>query len=282
MPSSARPRGEVDDPALVGDRQQRAPDADLARLGHRPGTLRARATWRGLPGSTVDARRGRSAATTAGEQLVLERAQRARGPPPRRLASGSSIARWAMIGPVSTPSSTKCTVTPNDLHAVGDGLLDRADAGERRQQRRVDVDHALREAREERRVEQLHVAGEHDELDAALLQPVGDRGVARARGRRTRRPRTTRAGTPASARPLRAPARRACPSRRRRPRRRRARGPGRGCACRFEPSPEARTPTFTPPPAPGSGRRSSVIVPASSSASTRSSTAGPARWPKAP
>ena len=72
-----------------------------------------------------------------------------------------------MIGPVSTPSSTKWTVTPDDLDAVVDRLLDGADAGERRQERRVHVDDPLREAGEERRVEELHVAGEHDELDPA-------------------------------------------------------------------------------------------------------------------
>src|SRR4051794_19869331 len=43
----------------------------------------------------------------------------------------------------------------------------------------MDVDHAALEAPEEGGREQLHVAGEYDELDAARRQPVGDRGVAR-------------------------------------------------------------------------------------------------------
>ena len=42
------------------------------------------------------------------------------------------------------------------------------------------VDHALREAGEEARVEQLHVAGEHDQLDAGAREPVGDREIPRA------------------------------------------------------------------------------------------------------
>ena len=43
----------------------------------------------------------------------------------------------------------------------------------------MDVDHRVREALEERLAEQLHVAGEHDQPRAALLQPVGQRLVAR-------------------------------------------------------------------------------------------------------
>ena len=44
----------------------------------------------------------------------------------------------------------------------------------------MDVDDAVGEAaRGTPRVEQLHVAGEHDQLDAALLEPVGHRRVAR-------------------------------------------------------------------------------------------------------
>jgi hypothetical protein len=43
----------------------------------------------------------------------------------------------------------------------------------------VDVDHALREAGEERGGDELHVAGEHDQLDAGRRQPVGHREVAR-------------------------------------------------------------------------------------------------------
>ena len=67
-----------------------------------------------------------------------------------------------------------------DLHAVVDRLLDRAHAGEGRQQRGVDVHDRVREAAEERARQQRHVAGEHDELHVAADEPVGDRGVARA------------------------------------------------------------------------------------------------------
>ena len=91
-----------------------------------------------------------------------------------------------------------------DLHAVVERLLDRADAGERRQQRRMDVDDRALEAPQERAREDRHVAGEHDELDVALGHPVGDRRVARRRGPRSRRARRPRSR---SRRPARARAR---------------------------------------------------------------------------
>ena len=55
-----------------------------------------------------------------------------------------------------------------DLDAVGERLLDRAETGERGQQRGVHVDDGAGEAREESLAEQLHVAGEHDQARAAL------------------------------------------------------------------------------------------------------------------
>ncbi len=49
-----------------------------------------------------------------GEQLVLDRMQ-PRKDRIRVLDPGSSIARWAITGPVSTPPSTKWTVTPKSF-----------------------------------------------------------------------------------------------------------------------------------------------------------------------
>ena len=68
-----------------------------------------------------------------------------------------------------------------DLRAVGEGLLDRAHAGEGGKQRRVHVDDPAREAFEERVVEDRHVAGEDDERDLAFIEPVRDRSVPEAR-----------------------------------------------------------------------------------------------------
>ena len=90
--------------------------------------------------------------------------------------------------------------------AGGELLLDGVRAGELRQQRRVHVDDRAGEAIEERRREEVHVAGEHDEANAVAAQPVGHRGVAlRAVGVRRR------ARTRLSARRVRARARRVVP-----------------------------------------------------------------------
>ena len=190
------------------------------------------AGWRG---SRRAARRARTARTACGssacssgrsaaEHLLAARARRAARP----RAAGSP-------GPVSTPSSTKWTVTPNTLHAVVERLLDRADAREGRQQRGMDVDHRRREARQEALAEQLHVAREHDQPRAALRR-ASRRAPRRApRGRRSRRARTPRSARRARARAP-APARRASS---RRPRRSAPRGRGRvsSSACRFVPGP---------------------------------------------
>ena len=68
--------------------------------------------------------------------------------------------------------------------------------------------------RDERRREQLHVAGEHDEVDPAPVEPVGDRRVAGLAVRRSSSAGKTLGRDPGVARPARAPAPRACRSRR--------------------------------------------------------------------
>ena len=57
-----------------------------------------------------------------------------------------------------------------DLHAVPERLLLGIDAGERRQQRRMDVEHGVRKRVEQPRADQTHETGEADEADAALAQ----------------------------------------------------------------------------------------------------------------
>src|SRR5215213_10661423 len=65
-----------------------------------------------------------------------------------------------------------------DLYAVLDGLLDRAEAREGGQERRVDVHDPPGEAADEGRREELHEPGQDDQLDAPLLEPVRERLVA--------------------------------------------------------------------------------------------------------
>ena len=78
------------------------------------------------------------------QQLVLDRAQRASRTASASVASGRSSARWRMIAPGVDALVDEVDGDAEHLDAVGERLLDRADPGEGGQQRRVDVDHALR------------------------------------------------------------------------------------------------------------------------------------------
>src|ERR687896_2196223 len=64
------------------------------------------------------------------------------------------------------------------LHAVVERLLDRVRAWKRGQQGGMDVDHPGPEAPDELRIEELHEAGEHHEVDGALLEPAAEGAVA--------------------------------------------------------------------------------------------------------
>ena len=126
-PELDQPARELDDPGLVGDRQQRPRDLDLARGDRWPnsdaGSVPCSIAGSTLPLDEHAPRVGRIEPDRAagdqpdrlGQQLVLDRVQALEHLRRRRAASGSSIARWRITGPVSTPSSTKCTVTPNTL-----------------------------------------------------------------------------------------------------------------------------------------------------------------------
>ena len=164
----------------------------------------------------------------------------------------------------------------DDLDAVVDRLLDRPDARERGQQRRVDVDDAVGEP------------GRGTPASAAPCSPRGRpaprRGPAPSRPSRCRAPcgpRSRRAGTPPSAarRSRRGRARAPPPGRSRR-RRSRPRRPWTRVDERLEVRPLARDEDddahdrdATPPRrASGTGRRSTRAGPSASSSSTRAST----------
>ena len=168
---------EVDDAALVRHGQQRAAHPNFTRLRHPAARYSGRGTRRGLSGSLATA--PAAIGTTASHSSSCSSGRSAARTAAASVASGSSIARWAIIGPGVDALVDEVDRHAEDLDAVRERLLDRADAREGRQQRGVDVDDPLREAREERGLEQLHVAGEHDELDAGSVKPVGHRRVAR-------------------------------------------------------------------------------------------------------
>src|ERR1019366_1498800 len=116
---------ELDDPGLVRDRQHRPSDlyvlrgarrlpADgLGALLHPTRLYRSITTRRGFSGSsrTAPAAISRTASGSSSCSIGCSRALTSSGD----RASGSSTARWRITRPVSTPSSTKCTVTPNSL-----------------------------------------------------------------------------------------------------------------------------------------------------------------------
>ena len=101
MPAARTPR-------LRRPRGRRGRRGGLGARLRRPAITRR--GWRGRGAAARGDQRDR-----LGQQLVLERPQAPRGPRPGRVASGSSTARCRMIGPVSTPSSTRWTVTPKTL-----------------------------------------------------------------------------------------------------------------------------------------------------------------------
>ena len=68
---------------------------------------------------------------------------------------------------------------PGDRHPVRERLADRVEARERGKQRRMHVDDPVAKPAHELRGQELHVAGEDDQVDIPLGQPVRDRGVAR-------------------------------------------------------------------------------------------------------
>ena len=68
---------------------------------------------------------------------------------------------------------------PSDPDSVIERLADRIEPGERWKQRGVDVDEPAGEPLNECRREQLHVAGENDQLDHLRLEPVAHGPIAR-------------------------------------------------------------------------------------------------------
>ena len=187
--------GELTDAGLVGDRQKRSGNLDLAGgdgrrrrhgLGalvhvtrdsseiahlraaaddHPPGVLRI-----GPHGSVGDE------ADRLGQQFMLDRVQ------PIEHVGG--IGRLRELdralendGAAVDPVINEVDGDAEHLDPVVDPLLNGGEARERRQQGRVDVDDALWEPGQKPGTEQLHVAGEDDEFDAPLDEPLGDRGV---------------------------------------------------------------------------------------------------------
>ena len=108
---------------------------------------------------------------------------RERAPRPRRSREDRGEARndsCKTIGPLSTPSSTRWTVTPMTFTPCSSACSIAPTAGEGREERGMHVQDPAREAPDELRAEQLHEAGEHHQVHGQPVEPVPQRLVARA------------------------------------------------------------------------------------------------------
>ena len=150
-----------------------------------------------------------------------------------------------MIGPVSTPLSTKWTVQPAILTPRVERLPLRVHAREGGQQGRVDVDDAAGERGQQLVAQHAHEPGQHDQVDLVRAQA---RASAPGRTRRAPSSRGDRRRTSAARRRAPAPAPRSRGRWSRRPQLRAGpsspRRPRSISACRLVPLPETSTPTF--------------------------------------
>jgi hypothetical protein len=87
-------------------------------------------------------------------------------------SGGTGTGRWTMIGPESTPSSTKCTVTPVILTPYSSAWPTASRPGKQGSSARVHVDDPAAEAGDEGGREKLHVAGQNHQVGPPLLDPV--------------------------------------------------------------------------------------------------------------
>ena len=161
---------------------------------------------------------------------------------PRSSEGSTGTASWATMGPPSSVSSTRWTVTPVTATRAASASSDGVAAGERRQQRRVDVDDPAPERGQHAPAEDAQEPREHDDIRA---RPAGgrprdpcpttrDRGARMAARTSTGMPCST-AQSSARADPVREHARRCSPRASRA-----ARRPGAPAGCSPAPTPRPR------------------------------------------
>ena len=169
---------------------KRAPGADVGQaLALRAGVIGGQIAERHARPLDIDLRRERLGGALGRDPARSDQADRLRqedvlGRVDRVLervpvaAGGTGTARWRIGGPVSTPSSTKWTVTPVTSTPASRAWPIASRPGKDGQESRVDVHDPVAPALDELRREQLHVAGEDDQVDLVPGEPFGDRGVA--------------------------------------------------------------------------------------------------------
>ena len=125
----------------------------------------------------VDLHAAINSRTTSGSSrcsTAWTRARRVSTVSPGSTGNGHAADHRAGVDPLVHPVHRRSGLR----HARGEDVLDRMGAGELGQRRRVRVDDPVPEDLEEARPQELHVAGQHRELDAVVEQPVGERLVA--------------------------------------------------------------------------------------------------------
>ena len=147
---------------------------------------------RGEDGRGPGARRRGRSARTASHSRSCSIGRSAARTSSGSVAAGSSTARWRMIRPVSTPSSTKWTVTPNTFTPYSSACSTARMPGKAGSSAGWTLTTRAGKRARNAGVEQLHVAREHDELDAARLQPVAIAASRAARSAYSPRANTAR------------------------------------------------------------------------------------------
>ena len=156
-----------------------------ARLGTgmRPERVRSKVSW---PAASMPRVPAAAMATTRGSSRCSTAWMRA--PSDARSSEGSTgTASWATIGPPSSVSSTRCTVTPGDRDPRRERVVDGVEPRERRQQRGMDVDDAAAEGAEGVGAEDAQEAGEDDDVRLGLLEAGREAHVPRLAIGMTRR-----------------------------------------------------------------------------------------------
>ena len=184
-PRATRPAAKAARPGLVGDRQQRPARRRASPPRRRPASIVTRRP------STASAPAS-SSADGPRQEPVLDRVealeQRLLGVVAEdrdRLGQHDRAAVERRVDEVDRDAGHR--------HAGRQRVADRVGAGERGQERRVDVEDAAGERVEEGRPDEAHVAGQDDRVDAQRLQRLGQgprrraarvAGLARAEVRR--------------------------------------------------------------------------------------------------
>ena len=179
LEAAARPaRGPSSTRPVLSDTDRRA------RRGRgTAASARSRSSRTCRPSAATESAPARSRPTARGSRRCSTariRAWRVSSSSPGRIGTAS----WATIGPPSRVASTRWTVQPVTVDAVGERVAHRVGARERRQERRMGVEDPVRVRRQDPRADDPHVAGQDDDIGPGGSQRIGQGGIVAARHER--------------------------------------------------------------------------------------------------